>query len=100
MADPIPEQSGDDTGHELQQAHGGAVPADPAGAQMVRYEIRCERFADSAEYSLIQTVEDKQGGDEKDVLRQGKAEIGDQEDDKRGQQDVFPAPRVGKGPAG
>src|ERR1039457_6690283 len=98
VADPIPKQSGDDTGHELQQAHGGAVPADPAGAQMLRHEIRCKRLADGAKYSLKQPVEDKERGGEKDVLRQGKAEIGDQEDDKRGEQDVPPAPRVGKRP--
>ena len=89
MADPIPKKSSDDTGHELQQAHGGAVPAHPAGAQMLRHEIRCKRFADGAEYSLIQPVEDEQRGDQEDVLRQGKAEIGDQEDDKGGEQDIF-----------
>ena len=59
MADPIPKQSGDDTGHELQQSHGGAVPADPTGAQMLRYEIRCERLADGTEYPLKQSVEDE-----------------------------------------
>src|ERR1035441_9139214 len=56
MADPIPKQPGDDTGHELQQAHGGAVPADPAGAQMLRHEIRCKGFADGTKYPLIQSV--------------------------------------------
>lgn len=59
---------------------------------MFRHKIRCERFADSAEYPLIQSVKDKQRGDQNDVLRQGKAEIGDQEDDERGEQYVSSAP--------
>src|SRR5665213_538495 len=67
MADPIPQQSGNDARDQLQQADGGAVPADAACAQMVRHEIRGKRLADSAEYPLIQSVEDKQRSDEKDV---------------------------------
>src|ERR1019366_6973392 len=55
MADPIPKQPGNDAGHELQQAHGGAVPADPAGAQMLRHEVRCKGLADGAENPLIQS---------------------------------------------
>jgi hypothetical protein len=39
MADPIPEQAGDDAGHEFQQADTRAVPANSAGTQFVRYEI-------------------------------------------------------------
>ena len=69
-----------------------------ACAQMLRHEIRRECLADSAEYSLIQPIEDKQRTDKKDVLRQRKAEIGDQEDDKRGEQNVFSAPPVGQRP--
>ena len=98
MADPIPQQSGNDARYQLQQADGGAVPADAAGAQMLRHKIRCERFADSAEYPLIQSVKDKQCGDQNDVLRQCKAEIGDQKDDKRRKQDIFSTPLVGKRP--
>ena len=82
MADAIPKQSSNDARDELQQADRGAVPADAACAQVVRHEVRRECFADSAEYPLIQSVKDKQPSDQKDVLRQCKAEVGDQEDDK------------------
>ena len=96
MANLIPEQSSNDARHQLQQADRGAVPADTARAQMLRHEVCGNCLADGAEDPLIQSVEDEQRGDEKDVLRQRKAEIGTEEDDKRGEQDILSAPRVGE----
>jgi hypothetical protein len=75
MADPIPKQSGHDARHQLRQPDSAAVPADAAGAQMIRDEIRSECFADGAEYSLVEPVEDEQRGNHKDVLRHREAEI-------------------------
>ena len=47
---------------ELEDALGVAEVR--AGAQMVGHKIRCECFADGAEYPLIQTITDKQRGDQ------------------------------------
>ena len=49
MADPVPQKAGNDAGHELQQADGGAVPAHTARPQFVRDEVCCERLANRAE---------------------------------------------------
>lgn len=75
MADPVPEQAGDNAGHEFKQPDTRAVPADRAGPQFVRHEIRRERLADGAKNSLVQAVENEEPRDDQDILRQSKAEI-------------------------
>ena len=70
MADPVPQKAGNDAGHELQQADGRAVPAHTARPQFVRDEVCCERLANRAENALIESVEDKEGRDQQNVLRQ------------------------------
>src|SRR5208337_4135464 len=47
---------------------------------------RRERFAHRAEYPLIQSIEYEGRGDDEDVLRQGKAEVGNHEVDECGRQ--------------
>jgi hypothetical protein len=90
MADPIPKESGNQARDELQQADSGALPTDAARAQVFGHQVRRERFADRAEYPLIQSVENKQRSDEKAILRYRKAEIGYQENNKRGEQERIP----------
>ena len=85
VADAVPEQAGGNTGDELQQADRGVVPADAAGAQAVGHEARRQRLAGGAEYPLVQPVEHEQRRDHRDVLRQGKAQIADQKNAKRGE---------------
>ena len=50
--------------------------------------------------ALVRSVKDKQPRDHKDVLRHGEAEIGDQEDRKRGEQYVFLPHLSERDPAG
>ena len=56
---------------------------------MLGHKIRGQSFADRAEYPLIQPIEDKQHRHNQDVWRQRKTEVGNQEDDERGKEDVF-----------
>jgi len=42
-----------------------------------------------SEYPLIQPVETKKNCDDQDIVSHGEAEIGDQEDDERSEQNVF-----------
>ncbi len=98
VAYSVPQQAGDDAGDKLQQAHRRIVPADPAGAQALRHQVRSERLADGTKYPLVQSVENKQPRNQGDVLRQRKTEIGDEEDDELRQQDAFASPFVGQRP--
>ena len=60
MDDAVPKQSSNDARQQLQQASRGTVPADAACTQVFRHEIRRERLANSAEYTLIQPVKDEE----------------------------------------
>src|SRR5260370_42031908 len=82
MADPVPKQPSNNVCHQSQETNGCAVPANAAGAQALRHEIRGKRLANGAEYSLKQSIEDKQGRDERNAFRARKTEIGDEEDDE------------------
>ena len=53
---PVPQHPGHDAGDELQQPHCCVVPADAAGAQTLRHELRSESLADSAENPLVQPI--------------------------------------------
>jgi hypothetical protein len=44
VANLIPKQTSDDAGNELQHAHGGVVPANPTGPQMLGYEVGRKRL--------------------------------------------------------
>lgn len=51
---------------------------------------------DGTKYPLVEIIEDKEAGDQKYVLRQSKAEIGDRENNERREQYGFASPSVGE----
>src|SRR6185312_10949107 len=74
--------------------------SDAAGAEFFGHEVRCEGFADRTEDSLIHAVEDEEGCDQRHVAREREAEIRDEEDKERRQEDVFSSPPVREKPCG
>ena len=77
-----------------------AVPSNAACAQFLGHESDANALPDGPEYPLMQAIEDEEGADEQDAVRRGEAEIGDENDQERREEDVSRPHRSDSEPAG